>query len=616
MALARLHVRIPVIDAEGDKVVGGTVRFYEPGTAAVDGVTTTGTPFAGNLYAAVSGGSPVSTTQTSDANGEVVIYTDTKSRFDVGVEIGGASPAARVASYETFELDPADVMTSASGTQSVLQTGTLAAPSLAWTSDLDTGFNVDSDGEPAVVKDGIGILEVASTTTSLRSPDGTEAVTLTDAGVFSAPGLLRRYNIYMVEDEGMVYGITTTNAAANKTAWEALIAKIGASGEDADIHINDSLPLDGGINLAHAAGSVKRVNIIGKPGRSSILWDDAPAGGTTAYLDAGSNGATSALFNCGIYDLEMYHAQIPTSVTQPTIRIGVDASLYTLERVVLRNAGSGLAALIGIDALTGFELRNSKIALRDDTATLTSGGLFAVGLQCSATTNVSGPNLRDVSIDGISTNDPTGARSYAIRFVNAGDIDTPRVSGFHCKGHSIAILKNSGEGGVGNFNADHLYLDVVEYGVFLEPPTNGDCGTWMFNQTWIAARKTGLYASEGNGGVVENLNYMQGFITNTQTAALPAVYVGSGVSQFLMQGYNIQTSLNASGDYAVQIDGDKVVVIGNIIATGTSASGTILVAAGATRFTVNPNVLIGTDIVNLSTLSDSKVLLDRAFSAS
>lgn len=162
--MARLRTRIEVQEVDGDIVAGATVKFYEPGTAAVAGVLTTGTPYAGNLYAAVSGGSPISTTQATDSTGRVVVYTDTRSRFDVGVEVGGATPGARIASYEPMELDPADVVTltdtqtltnktltsptltaptmstpTVTG-QGVLAAGSKAAPSWGFSGDLDTGW--------------------------------------------------------------------------------------------------------------------------------------------------------------------------------------------------------------------------------------------------------------------------------------------------------------------------------------------------------------------------------------------------------------------------------------------------------------------------------------------
>lgn len=103
---ARLRTRIVALDALGNVRASATVKFFVKGTATASGATASGTPFAGNLYAAVTGGSPVSTTQTADANGQVIVYTDTPERFDVGVEATGVN--ARVFTYEPMELDPSD----------------------------------------------------------------------------------------------------------------------------------------------------------------------------------------------------------------------------------------------------------------------------------------------------------------------------------------------------------------------------------------------------------------------------------------------------------------------------------------------------------------------------
>lgn len=111
--MARLRIRIPVIDSDGTRQPGATVKLYAAGTASTVGSpasSTTGTPFAGALYAANSGGSALGTTAfTADANGDVVVFTETAARADIGVEISGVG--ARVFPLEEFFYDPADLST-------------------------------------------------------------------------------------------------------------------------------------------------------------------------------------------------------------------------------------------------------------------------------------------------------------------------------------------------------------------------------------------------------------------------------------------------------------------------------------------------------------------------
>lgn len=168
MATARLRIIVVAQETDGDVYALATCKFYQPGTATASGSSTSGTPFAGSLYAAISGGSPISTTQTLGSNGTLVVWTDSRQRVDVGIE-PAAGGTAFVRQYDPAELDPADVATltdtqtltnktltsptinsptistptistpTFSG-QGILPVGSKSAPSLAFSGDTDTGW--------------------------------------------------------------------------------------------------------------------------------------------------------------------------------------------------------------------------------------------------------------------------------------------------------------------------------------------------------------------------------------------------------------------------------------------------------------------------------------------
>jgi hypothetical protein len=109
-------------ETDGDVYAGATCKFYQPGTATASGTSTSGTPFAGSIYAAIGGGSPISTTQTLNSSGTLTVWTDTKTRYDVGIEPAGGGTAF-VRQYESMEFDPADVAT-LTGAETLTLSGT------------------------------------------------------------------------------------------------------------------------------------------------------------------------------------------------------------------------------------------------------------------------------------------------------------------------------------------------------------------------------------------------------------------------------------------------------------------------------------------------------------
>ena len=111
--MARVRYKRVIMQSDGDVLSGATVKVWTANTGSVSGATTTGTPISTSIYAAVSGGSPISSTLTTNSRGEVDFYADFKdaARVDLGVDALGSDPA-RVFSYEAPEFDAVDLVRS------------------------------------------------------------------------------------------------------------------------------------------------------------------------------------------------------------------------------------------------------------------------------------------------------------------------------------------------------------------------------------------------------------------------------------------------------------------------------------------------------------------------
>ena len=529
---ARFFDVVQMVDSDGfvKKVASPEITVYDQGTT---------TPVSETLYAADTGGSTLTNPFTANSDGSVEFYMATAGRVSVKYDGTGAGLGTVTRNMEGVWPDP------------------------------------------------------GSLNTTITSDNGDYTATISDAGVFTAPGLLRGGGVYRVHDEGMTYGTSSSLAAANKTAWENLIAKIAASDEpNADIYVEDDLPMDMGINLHHGLGSAKIINIVGRPGRGSFIWN-----GTAGPCLTVGGTSDDPLTLAGIYDVNHYFDDVMASGA--CILIGAYAGDFTIAGGAMKNSGSGVAALRGIDAAIGFTIRHYKIEVRNDTATLASGSLFPEGVRMNSAGGVtSGPHMLAVGIDGCV------GRSYALRFANAktagaGLVDTPRLTDCIFKDHDICVLKNSGDGDVANLNAANVYWDGSNYGVFCEPITGASVYNWLVSNAWYAATKAGIWLSESNGGSVERMNFTQGTILNVDTAGIPAVFVGSGVKRFRLAHYDIDaTGLNDSGDYGLNIGGTSSAISGaaildNTVEVGGSASGAALVSSAATGTRVQNNTWVG-----------------------
>lgn len=615
--MARLRILVVAQETDGDVYPLATCKFYAPGTATASGSSTSGTPFAGNLYAAISGGSPISTTQTLASNGTLAVWTTSKSRVDVGIEPAGGGTAF-VRQYEAAELDPADVMTSVSGEQSVMQTGTLAAPGIAQTGNLDTGFNVDSGGDPAVVKNGVGLLEATSTTTVLRSPAGTGVFTLTDGDGtgFTPSYFMRSLSRYDVR----TYGVTMNDSSAgvktaNAAALSALPATIGAAGGDGfgkvvapagDIHTNQ-------FTWNHGLTSTKRISFEGEPGATNLKLYGG--GGTGVDIDIAS-GATSPLAYCEWKDLIIYNYVSKTAGA--TMRLGY-VSTFSLKNVILVDGGSGLGPFIGL------QMWKSASVKAQDCVFVCKDTANAVAVDFAQDTVGGGGLFYRCQISGDAGVAVSSKNSRGVRFNNTALVDTPVFTDTTIIDHYLGIVHGAGgTGGVQNLQFNGGFLDKSQYNVIVSA-SGGAWSDWNFQNVWMGAAVRNVSLDTSGGMTAGGWTFNGGSWRNTLTGAVSttnALLATGLVSGLTVKGVTINTSSTTDGSTAgldfTTTGGaapKRVVVEGNTIYVGTASAASVRFSAEST-FHLGGGHIVGKLPSISGALSSSRVVTDFGYAVS
>lgn len=603
--MARLRAVIVALDTEGDVYAGAAVKFYVAGTASAAGSTTSGTPFAaGSLYAAISGGSPISTTGTLNSSGTLMVFSDGKARFDVGIE-PAAGGTAFTRTYESMELDPADVLT-LFDTQLVMPTGTIAAPSLAQTGNLDTGFGVDSGGDPFVSKNGVGILETISTTTYLRSPDGTEAITLTDAGLGTVPRVLEAFGYYNVRDYGILTGYnSSTNAAANTTALQLLWTQVAAT--DGVVFFPTGYYPFNATLLDHGLNAAVGVSLLGT-GPSSVLQFHNTSG---VSLDIATTSA-SRLARTYVRDLRIEHPATPTGAT---VQIG-SVSKFVFDRVDIVAQSSSLASLVPFKltgTATAVVISNCKFE------TQYTGAVLPIGIDVANSSTSAGLTILNTEVSGYAAN------SFGIRFNNAGAIDTVWIggSGTLIKDHIRGITKSTGAGAISNVTVVGIHIDGISGAgsacVYIDAPAGSTVGTWIFGDCWFGGTPStyadyGFFVTE-NGGAVTGIQIDHSYFTNIDTCC---IYIGTGVDDVSITNNRVNGSaITSGGDSAIVIAGTSadVRIEGNYVVVNSSAFATVSIAAGASPMHFGGGILRGKRAQIAGTLSSARVVDDHAYAA-
>ena len=614
--MARLRIIVVAQETDGDVYALATCKFYAPGTATASGSSTSGTPFASNLYAAIAGGSPISTTQALSSSGTLTVWTDTKSRVDVGIQPANGGTAF-VRQYESMEFDPADVMTSVSGEQSVMQTGTLAAPSIAQTGNLDTGFNVDSGGDPAVVRNGIGLLEATSTTTVLRSPAGTGVFTLTDGDgtAFTPAYFMRSPGWYDVRTYGVTMNDSSSGVkASNAAALSALPATIASAGGDGfgkavapagDIHTNQ-------FTWNHGLTSAKRISFEGVPGATNLKLYGSTSG---VDIDVAS-GSTSPLAYCEWKNLVIYN--YANKASGATLRLGY-TSTFSLKNVILVDGGSGLGPFIGLQMWKSasvkaqdcvFVCKDTANAVAVDFAQDTAGGSgFFYRCQISG----------DAGVAAASKN------SRGVRFNNTALVDTPIFTDTTIIDHYLGMVHGAGgTGGVQNLQFNGGFFDKSQYNVIVSA-TGGAWSDWNFSNVWMGATVRNVSLDTSGGMTAGGWTFNGGSWRNTLTGATSttnALLATGLVSGLTVKGVTINTSSTtdaSTAGLAFTTAGGaapkRVVVDGNTIYVGAASAGAASFSAEST-FHFGGGYVVGARPTYAGALSSARVFTDYGFAAS
>lgn len=109
MSRLRAIITVDTKDSNRRRLVGegATVSLFVAGTVTTDGASVSGTQYDKPIYAAATGGSPISPLGlTVNGNGQVTVWADDLDTYDVGYVVNGV---AGIRQGESFELAPPDV---------------------------------------------------------------------------------------------------------------------------------------------------------------------------------------------------------------------------------------------------------------------------------------------------------------------------------------------------------------------------------------------------------------------------------------------------------------------------------------------------------------------------
>lgn len=441
----------------------------------------------------------------------------------------------------------------------------------------------------------VGLRNTVATTlvqaTALKSPDGTQEATLSNDGVFTAPGLLRRLGIFLADDY-MTPGSGSANAAANSTGFAAAWAACAAAG-GGQIKFGSGVYALGPTTLDHQLGYTVGIDIEGMPGSTVFEFH----GTTGSFLNI-SPSSSSGLQKCGITDVYMLHGDIP--VSGATIQLGY-VSRYTLERIYLMDSGSGLAALTAlrmIGSAGGILVANSTLMTRTDKAVLVAAGLTPRTVQFAQTVATGGFQARDVDFSGCFE------RSNGLHFNQPVLFDTVILTNCGIKDHEACIASGANVGDVANFQMNGGILDGTNYSISINPVST-DAGataantaayyTWDFDGVWMSAEKSNILLSTNNGGDLAGFGFQGCYMTN---ATEYGVWAQQRVAQLRLVGNRIGASGSAA-QAAIHLESlggvapSRVLVSSNQVATVAGALACVSVPSTSDPVNVNGNELYG-----------------------
>lgn len=448
----------------------------------------------------------------------------------------------------------------------------------------------------------------------IQSNDGTDYLDISNSGVAivgtltvngtTVGGGVRVYNVL---DHGMVTGTTSTSAAANTSAFQTLLATAAAAGGGVIFFPRGTWPMNATV-WSHGLGSTSSISILGEAGATAIqFW-----GATGPFWSLGSS-SSHALSRVRIQNVMFLHGDKPTSGA--TIKIGANVANIIIDGIYMAETSSGYGPLTGIEALVGFSLSNSKIDTRTDTSTLTGAGLVPRVIHLTNTSAASNIDISNCSLNGCAT------VSYGIDFFNSGDIDTVRLTNVLIKDNDRSINKSgSPAGDIANAFLTGVYLDVSQYGLYLEPNSGSALYTWLCSGLWVAAAKQAIRGSTANSGTIDRIKVNNGYFTDAATAGNAAVELQANCDNCSLTDVYIGTSLNTGGDYGVDIGGasgaiEGFTMIGCTVVVGSSATNSVRISSACDPVVVTGNTFRGKDITFGGSTGTSRVNANNAYKA-
>ena len=561
--MARLRLRVVAQDADGDVIGQATVKLYEPGTASVSGSSTTGTPFAGSLYAAVSGGSPISTTQTADANGQVVVFTDSASRVDVGVEKANHTP--RVFSLEPFEYDPADVLLT--GELGLAEGDLFYVDDAAAVSRLPKGtarqqlqMNAAADApewasSPASLLSGQGdILYASAANTPARLAIGTARQILATNAAGTAPEWVASPASLMTTQGDILIasGANTPARLARGSAHQALLMNGGGTVPEWGASMQSLLTAQGDLPYASAANTPARLAkgtarqaLAMNAGATAPEWVASPASlltttGDILYASAANTPARLAMGSVRQVLRRGLGETVPTWGSTPDALNVYNVLQYGLAQSGTNAATQGGASTVGADNAAALQvLWRALSALNGGTVFFPPGGAY--------------PFAGTTTLD----HDAAATNNSAINVIGSGWGGAIDLYG--TTGHAWDLAPNSSSGMDKGFFRD-LVFQVKEARTAGSILRLGQVRNYLFENIHIVSGAISGYAFEcvryGNAALPCNNNtfrscyFVIGSLTNSACFHLSSTATaGSGVSfgGLMLDNCSLQGISNAAG---------------------------------------------------------------------
>ena len=454
----------------------------------------------------------------------------------------------------------------------------------------------------------------------IQSNDGTDYIDVSNSGVavtgtFTVNGssVGAGLTVYNVLDHGVTEGTSSTFAGANTTALQALWTAVATAG-GGTIYFPPGYWSLNATTLNHALGSSASVNLQGS-GDSTLLYFH---GTTGPFLNVAT--ASSSAVNYGFFrDFQIRHNDTVTSGA--TLQLGY-VGYYRFENIRSIYSDSSKASIISLrlTAIASFlKFIDCKFATRADEATLTSGGLFPVGLEVvQSSGSIGGLEFHGVEFSGCQN------RSTGIFWKNTVGIDTVTFSGLCLvKDHETGIRFGFGNdnGGVSNLTANGLYVDGIT-GQTVHYATGGTAVTQnhQYTGSWFSGDDYIFLIDNSGAGTVTGIQVVGSYLTGGATRL---VTVGGVVNELAFVGNRMTCDANAAGKVALDIgDGSAAVtdvtITGNRIAVGgSSADAVVRMNAAVDSFAIVGNVLRrGADadgIVNTPGAGASRVVANNSF---